>query len=81
MQPEYRRFSVDPQITTFEVLVALLARAFDIPTDFTISYVAHDANARQDVYVSLLSDWDLDAAFLRWWECGKLFYFRVAPTR
>ena len=65
LQPEYRRFSVDPQITTFEVLVALLASAFDIPTDFTISYVAHDSAANQDVYVSLLSDWDLDAAFLR----------------
>lgn len=27
---EWRRFSVDPQITTFEVLQNLLAKAFDI---------------------------------------------------
>jgi hypothetical protein len=30
--------------------------------DFTISYVATD-DAGEEVYLSLLSDWDLDAAF------------------
>jgi hypothetical protein len=30
LQPEYRKFSVDPQITTFEVLQSILAKAFDI---------------------------------------------------
>lgn len=28
--PEYRKFSVDPQITSFEVLQSILAKAFDI---------------------------------------------------
>ncbi|XP_014670170.1 PREDICTED: TBC1 domain family member 25-like [Priapulus caudatus] len=63
MQPEYKKFSVDPQITTFEVLQSLLARAFQISGDFTISYMAFD-NAGHELYLSLLSDWDLDAAFL-----------------
>jgi hypothetical protein len=30
LQPEYRKFSVDPQITSFEVLQSILAKAFDI---------------------------------------------------
>ena len=32
-------------------------------SDFTISYLGKDGRG-QDVYLSLLSDWDLDAAFL-----------------
>jgi len=31
-------------------------------SDFTISYLATD-DTGEDVYLSLLSDWDLDAAF------------------
>ena len=31
--------------------------------DFTISYLATD-DTGEDVYLSLLSDWDLDAAFV-----------------
>ncbi|XP_023242263.1 TBC1 domain family member 25-like [Centruroides sculpturatus] len=63
LPPEYRKFSVDPQITSFEVLQSLLARAFDIKGEFTISYLAKDEEG-YDTYLSLLSDWDLDAAFL-----------------
>ncbi|XP_074644682.1 TBC1 domain family member 25-like [Tubulanus polymorphus] len=62
-QPEYKKFSVDPQLTSFEVLQSLLARAFDIKGPFTISYLSKDTNLHE-VYTSLLSDWDLDAAFL-----------------
>jgi len=29
-EPEWRKFSVDPQITTFEVLRSLLAKAFEL---------------------------------------------------
>lgn len=47
-----------------EVLFSILAKAFELNTDFTISYRTLDANG-QDVYVAVLSDWDLDAAFLR----------------
>jgi hypothetical protein len=30
VQPEYKKFSIDPQITSHEVLQSLLSRAFDI---------------------------------------------------
>lgn len=30
MQPEFKKFSIDPQITSFEMLKNLLAKAFDI---------------------------------------------------
>ncbi|KAH3818719.1 TBC1 domain family member 25-like [Dreissena polymorpha] len=61
MQPEQKKFSIDPQITSFEMLQNLLAKAFDIKNDFTISYLSQDGS--QDVYLSMLSDWDMDAAF------------------
>ncbi|XP_059169134.1 TBC1 domain family member 25-like [Physella acuta] len=62
MQPEYKKFSIDPQITSFEMLQGILARAFEITSDFTISYLARDSEG-QAVYLSMLSDWDMDAAF------------------
>ncbi|XP_037949174.1 uncharacterized protein LOC119680435 [Teleopsis dalmanni] len=62
--PEWRKFSVDPQITSLEVLYSLLAKAFDIKSDFSIKYKAYDP-AGNETYLSVLSDWDLDAAFLR----------------
>ncbi|KAL4226691.1 hypothetical protein ACF0H5_014671 [Mactra antiquata] len=61
MQPESKKFSIDPQITSFEMLQNLLAKAFDIQSDFTISYLSVDSG--QEVYLSMLSDWDMDAAF------------------
>ncbi|XP_071454202.1 uncharacterized protein [Hetaerina americana] len=63
LQPEDRKFSVDPQITSFEVLLSILAKAFDIKGEFTVSYRVVD-DYGQETYLSLLSDWDLDAAFL-----------------
>ncbi|CAD7086365.1 unnamed protein product [Hermetia illucens] len=62
--PEWRKFSVDPQITSLEVLYSILAKAFDIRSDFSISYRAFDPSG-QETYLGVLSDWDLDAAFLR----------------
>ncbi|CAL1544918.1 unnamed protein product [Lymnaea stagnalis] len=62
MQPEYKKFSIDPQITSFDMLRGILARAFEINSDFTISYLARDSEG-QAVYLSMLSDWDMDAAF------------------
>lgn len=61
MQPEEKKFSLDPQITSFEMLQSILARAFDIQSDFTISYLSEDNG--QEVYLTMLSDWDMDAAF------------------
>ncbi|XP_045487564.1 TBC1 domain family member 25 isoform X2 [Pieris rapae] len=64
LQPELRKFSVDPQITSLEVLQSILIKAFDIKSDFTLTYRTID-DIGQDIYLPLLSDWDLDAAFLK----------------
>lgn len=64
LAPEWRKFSVDPQITSLEVMYSILAKAFDIKTDFAISYRTKDPNGHE-LYLAVLSDWDLDAAFLR----------------
>ncbi|GJQ67044.1 hypothetical protein Trydic_g8010 [Trypoxylus dichotomus] len=64
LPPELRKFSVDPQITSFEVLQSILAKAFDLKGEFTICYKVEDVNNRE-TYLPLLSDWDLDAAFLK----------------
>ncbi|KAH8277669.1 hypothetical protein KR018_003296 [Drosophila ironensis] len=64
LRPEWRKFSVDPQITTLEVLYSLLAKAFDVKSDFSIKYKAFDP-AGNEIYLAVRSDWDLDAAFLR----------------
>lgn len=63
LPPEYRKFSIDPQITSFEVLQSIIAKAFDIKGEFTVSYRALD-DYEQEALLPLLSDWDLDAAFL-----------------
>ncbi|XP_028669506.1 TBC1 domain family member 25 [Erpetoichthys calabaricus] len=64
-QPEFRTFAVDPQITSLEVLQHILIRAFDLngKRNFGISYLSRDRQG-SEVYLSLLSDWDLDAAFV-----------------
>ena len=63
--PEYRRFSLDPQLTSFETLHSLLSRAFDIQSEFLIQYRFEDATG-QEIFLQLLSDWDLEAAFDRY---------------
>ncbi|RVE71233.1 hypothetical protein OJAV_G00072710 [Oryzias javanicus] len=62
---EFRSFAVDPQITSLEVLQHILIRAFDLngKRTFTVSYLCRDRGGA-DMYLSLLSDWDLDVAFL-----------------
>lgn len=57
-KPEFRRFSVDPQITSLEVLYSILAKAFEIKTDFGISYRIDRSTESSDLMI-LLSDWDL----------------------
>lgn len=64
LQPEYRKFSVDPQITSFEVLQSILRKAFDIKGEFTICCRAIDETGHE-IYTSILSDWELEAAFVR----------------
>ncbi|KAI5613991.1 TBC1 domain family member 25 [Silurus asotus] len=66
LQPvEFRSFAVDPQITSLEVLQHILIRAFELNgrRNFGISYLSRD-RLGAEVYLSLLSDWDLDAAFV-----------------
>ncbi|XP_069101136.1 uncharacterized protein [Argopecten irradians] len=62
LQPEYKKFSLDPQITSYEMLQHILASAFSIKGDFTLSYRTRDDEG-QEIYLSMLSDWDMDAAF------------------
>jgi len=62
--PEYRRFSVDPQLTTYEILRSLVSRAFDIQSDFLIQY-RFEEQSGQEIFLHLISDWDLEAAFDR----------------
>ncbi|KAM4562375.1 TBC1 domain family member 25 [Odontesthes bonariensis] len=62
---EFRSFAVDPQITSLEVLQHILIRAFDLngKRSFSISYLSRDRSG-VEMFLSLLSDWDLDAAFV-----------------
>ncbi|XP_066566065.1 TBC1 domain family member 25 [Amia ocellicauda] len=62
---EFRSFAVDPQITSLEVLQHILIRAFELngKRNFGISYLSRDKQG-VEVYLSLMSDWDLDAAFV-----------------
>lgn len=62
-QDEYRKFSVDPNITSFEVLQSILCRAFELSsTDISISYRSPGPGG--EVWLPMLSDWDLDTAIL-----------------
>ncbi|XP_060108724.1 TBC1 domain family member 25 [Heteronotia binoei] len=64
LQPEFRTFAVDPQITSLDVLQHILIRAFDLngKKNFGISYLGRDKQG-QETYLSLMSDWDLGVAF------------------
>lgn len=73
--PEYRRFSVDPQLTTYEILRSLISRAFDIQSDFLIQY-RFEEQTGQEIFLHLISDWDLEAAFDRYSYFLFFIYFR-----
>nr|XP_003216761.1 PREDICTED: TBC1 domain family member 25 isoform X1 [Anolis carolinensis] len=64
LQPEFRTFAMDPQITSLDVLQHILIRAFDLngKKNFAISYLGRDKQG-QDIYLPLMSDWDLSIAF------------------
>ena len=56
----HRKFSVDPNLTTYEILRTILSRAFEIKQDgFRLNYFSPDQQS-----LPLLSDWDLDAAIV-----------------
>ncbi|XP_002159654.1 TBC1 domain family member 25 isoform X1 [Hydra vulgaris] len=61
-----KTMTVDPNITNYSSLFLLLKKAFNLNNDFDIAYLLPKSihvRSRPDVYLSLMSDWDLDAAF------------------
>lgn len=61
---DWRKFSIDPAITNIEVLYSLLAKAFDIKSDFSITYKGCDLNDIETHFL-IENDWDLQSAILR----------------
>ncbi|VDN22076.1 unnamed protein product [Dibothriocephalus latus] len=57
----YCQFSVDPKLTTYDVLVDLISRRFEVTGDFKISYLVMDKYGEQSL-LPLHTDFDLDAA-------------------
>jgi hypothetical protein len=51
-----------------EVLYSILAKAFDIKSEFGISYKTQNPTTGKCEYLVVLSDWDLDSAFLRYYR-------------
>lgn len=56
---EWRKFSVDPQITSLEVLYSILAKAFDIKSDFGISYKTRNPVTRNEEMLIIVRLFDL----------------------
>ncbi|XP_047496073.1 TBC1 domain family member 25-like isoform X2 [Penaeus chinensis] len=59
------RFSVDPGLTGYEVLRNLIARAFDLKGEFQTCYLARDDRFPEACWVPMLSDFDLEMAFVK----------------
>ncbi|XP_006902556.1 PREDICTED: TBC1 domain family member 25-like [Elephantulus edwardii] len=81
LPPEFRSFAVDPQITSLDVLQHLLIRAFDLTgkKNFGISYLDRN-QLGQEAYLSLLTDWDLRAAFATASEPYLQLRIDIQPT-
>jgi hypothetical protein len=62
---DFRKFSVDPNLTNLDVLYSILAKAFEIRNEFGISYTAINPNTKCEEQLIIFSDFDLEAAFLR----------------
>lgn len=62
-QEEQRTFSIDPNLTSYDILKSILSRAYDIVDDFVI-YFSSSSTGRGEDWLPLLSDWDLDVAIL-----------------
>ena len=62
---EQRKFSVDPNLTTFNILKSILMRAFDITETDCSEMVIYFCSLEEAMdWMPLLSDWDLDMAIL-----------------
>jgi len=74
---EYRKFSIDPNITSFEILQSILCRAFELTqSDIGITYRIVEKNGAE-TWTPLLSDWDLDTAILASPEPGLFLHIKV----
>lgn len=62
LNPQCKTFALDPHVTRYEDLRKILQGAFTI-ADFHISYLCRD-DAGENIYLSMLTEWDLDAAFM-----------------
>ncbi|XP_027697026.1 TBC1 domain family member 25 isoform X4 [Vombatus ursinus] len=64
LQPDFRTFAVDPQITSLDVLHHILMRTFDLSgkKHFGISYLGRE-KLGPEAYIPLTSEGDLSAAF------------------
>lgn len=61
-EEEYRKFSVDPNLTSFDILKSILSRAFDIDCGAGEDFVIYFSSGGE--WLPLLSDWDLDVAII-----------------
>jgi hypothetical protein len=52
---QFRKFSVDPGITSLEVLYSILAKAFEIKNDFSISYTTINPNTKCEEKLIIVS--------------------------
>ncbi|CAF4371823.1 unnamed protein product, partial [Adineta steineri] len=57
-----KKFCIDPRLTTYQTLQCLIAQAFDIKTDFTISALQRCLSTGREQITAIWSDWDLDAS-------------------
>ena len=62
-QEEQRTFSIDPNLTSYDILKSILSRAYDIVDEFVIYFSSSSTGSPED-WLPLLSDWDLDVAIL-----------------
>ena len=53
---DWRKVSVDTQITSLEVLYSILAKAFDIKSDFGISYKTINPNTKAEELLIIFSE-------------------------
>lgn len=73
---EMRKFSVDPNLTSYDILRSILGRAFDISDQFLIFFLSGVD------WLPLISDWDLDIAILSAAEPSLLLLLsEVSPKK
>nr|XP_039260478.1 TBC1 domain family member 25-like [Styela clava] len=58
-----KQFAIDPHVTTFADIREILVNAFNLTEFFEVTYLCRDDRG-ENMYLSLQTEWDLDAAFL-----------------